>query len=165
MLEKTGVPSPELIKSVTPSEERLNKGAVAVIECYQEIPCNPCTKVCPRGAIKPMKDINERPTIDFDACNGCALCVAACPGLAISVVNTVYNEEEALIKLPWEFLPVPKKGDTVKTLDRSGEEVGLGKVVLVQDSKAFDRTKVVHVVVPKEHAMVVRSLDRRSING
>ena len=29
-----------------PSKERYEKGPVAVIECVQEIPCNPCEAAC-----------------------------------------------------------------------------------------------------------------------
>ena len=39
----TGVPSAEeLMKAGIPSKERIRQGRVAVIECVQEIPCNPC---------------------------------------------------------------------------------------------------------------------------
>ena len=165
MLERTGVPTPDHVKSATPSEKRLKKGGVAIIECFQEIPCNPCSKICPRDAILPMEDINEKPRIDFDKCNGCAICVSGCPGLAIFVVDGSYSEEEALVKLPWEFIPVPKKGDVVKTLNRAGEEIGTGRVVNVQDSKIFDRTRIIHLAVPHDQMMEVRSIDRRSING
>ena len=41
-----------------PSEERMAQGPVAVAECVQEIPCNPCETACRFHAIKvgdPMK--------------------------------------------------------------------------------------------------------------
>ena len=45
----TGIPSEEELKNCfgIPSEERMKKGRVAVIECVQEIPCNPCEGTCP----------------------------------------------------------------------------------------------------------------------
>ncbi len=166
MLEKTGIPSKEQIEAVLPPPERIAREAVAIIECYQEIPCNPCTKACPQNAILPMKDINERPKIDFDKCNGCAMCVAACPGLAISVIDATFgNEDEALVKLPWEFLPLPKKDEVVQTLNRAGEVVGEGRVVRVLDTKAFDRTRVVFLAVPYKDMLEVKSIERRSIRG
>jgi len=162
MLKQTGVATQEDIQSVTPSLERLNKGPVAIIECFQRIPCNPCTKACSFGAIKPMEDINDLPTIDFDKCNGCAVCVSRCPGLAIVVVDATYSASEALIKLPWEFTPLPVAGAVVKTLDRSGAIVGEGRVIRVQDGAFFDKTRIIHLAVPKEDMMTVRSIDRRS---
>jgi Fe-S-cluster-containing hydrogenase component 2 len=162
MLKRTGVATSEDIKSVMPSAERLSKGPVAIIECFQKIPCNPCTKACSFGAIQPMDDINDLPTIDFDKCNGCAVCVSRCPGLAIVVVDATYSETEALIKLPWEFTPLPVVGTVVKTMDRSGEIVGEGRIIKVQDGAFFDKTRILHVVVPKDDIMIVRSIDRRS---
>jgi len=35
VFEKTGIPSMEMIMEKFPSIERINKGAVAVIECYK----------------------------------------------------------------------------------------------------------------------------------
>jgi len=57
MLEKTGIPTQADIDSVFPCEKRLSLGSVAVIECYQSIPCDPCATACPRGAILPFVDI------------------------------------------------------------------------------------------------------------
>ncbi|QOR34089.1 4Fe-4S binding protein [Clostridium sp. 'deep sea'] len=162
MLKHTGVATPEDIKGVTPSEERLSKGPIAIIECFQKIPCNPCSMACPREGIKKMEDINERPVIVPENCNGCGICVSRCPGLAIFVVDATYSEKEALVKLPWELLPLPKKGAIVKTLNRAGEPVGKAKVVNIQDGKFFDRTRIIHLAVPKAEMMEVRSIDRGS---
>ncbi|MDP3058592.1 MAG: 4Fe-4S ferredoxin [bacterium] len=150
MLIKTGVPQGTDLEKVYPSSERLKKGGVAVIECFQNIPCNPCATSCPRGAIEPFADINDLPIIDHDACNGCAICVANCPGLAVFVIDESFSSTETLVKMPYEFAPLPKVGATVSALNRAGEVIGEAKVVRVQMPISFDRTAVVHVVVPKE---------------
>ena len=155
-LKRTGVPDKGDLDLVYPTKERLASGAVAVLECFQTIPCNPCATCCPRQAIRPFQDINDLPVIDWKKCNGCAVCVANCPGLAIFVVDENYSETEALLKLPYEFVPLPKAGDLVKALNRDGQEVGGGRIVRVQNPPSFDRTAVIHLAVPKELAREVR---------
>jgi len=158
MLEKTGVPTKENIESVTPSKERLSKGPVAIIECFQEIPCNPCYTSCKKGAIKELIDINDRPILDPEKCNGCGVCISNCPGLAIFVVDESYSETEALVRIPYEFVPLPKEGSFVTGLDREGKPVCRAKVEKVLNAKAQDRTLVVSLIVPKEFSMTVRFL-------
>ncbi len=161
MLERTGVATSENLKEVTPGKERLSKGPVAIIECFQNIPCNPCYTSCKRGAIKELIDINDRPMVNFDVCNGCGVCISNCPGLAIFVVDESYSEKEALIKMPYEFLPLPKEGSYVTGLNREGKPVCRARVEKVLNTKVHDRTPVVSLVVPKELSMTVRffSLD------
>ncbi|MGB9866452.1 MAG: 4Fe-4S dicluster domain-containing protein [Bacillota bacterium] len=158
MLRKTGVPSEEELAKVIPPGERLERGAVAIIECFERIPCNPCHDACARGAIKPFKDINDLPELDLDKCNGCGLCVAACPGLAIFVVDMSFSPDEALVKLPYEFLPLPEQGQMVSVLDREGNSLGQGRVVRVQRGKLRTATPVVWVAVPKSIALDVRHI-------
>ena len=157
MLKSTGIPTEKDLESVIPSKERLSKGPVAIMECFEKIPCNPCTS-CKRGAIKEFEDINDRPQLDVDICNGCGVCISNCPGLAIFVVDETYSETEALVKISYEFLPLPEEGTFVTGLDRAGKPVCRAKVVKVQNTKAQDRTPVVSLAVPKEFSMVVRCL-------
>jgi Fe-S-cluster-containing hydrogenase component 2/bacterioferritin-associated ferredoxin len=158
MLEITGIATPENIAEVTPSAERRAKGPVAVIECFQRIPCNPCQTACKREAIKEFEDINNRPNIDHDRCNGCAMCVSNCPGLSIFIVDETFSEKEALVKLPYEFLPLPEEGSYVTGTDREGKPVCRAKVHKVQNTKAQDRTPIISLIVPKEFSMTVRCL-------
>lgn len=147
--EKTGVLSTKDLK--LPSEKQLEKG-VAILECVQEIPCNPCVDSCPVNAIS-MKDINAPPVIDFDKCIGCRKCVGLCPGLAIFVVKV--KDGKGLITLPYEFLPVPKAGDKVKALDREGEirEEGIIRKVVKKD-----KTMIITVEVSEDLAMDIRNI-------
>lgn len=158
MLECTGIATPEMIKEVFPSIERINKGPVAVIECFQRIPCNPCSTACKRDAIVKFDDINDRPKINPENCNGCGMCISKCPGLAIMVVDGSYSESEILFKIPFEFLPLPIEGNVVKGLDRAGEDICDVKIVKVQNPKAFDRTPVIHVAVPREYMYQFRNI-------
>ena len=156
MLFKDGVAEIADLRNIFPDEERLNAGPVAIIECFQKIPCDPCHTACPKGAILPFENINDLPRIDFSLCDGCSLCVAACPGIAIFVVDMTYSEDKALLKLPHEFVPLPQKGEIVPLLDRWGEIVADGKVV--RSVKFKDRTSVVWVEAPKDKALDIRAI-------
>src|SRR5512136_992212 len=138
--EKTGILSKKELQ--VPSKKQLEKG-VAILECVQEIPCNPCVDSCPVHAIS-MKDINAPPINDFDKCIGCTKCVGVCPGLAIFVVKI--KDDKAWVTLPYEFLPVPIVGDVVKALDRTGTVRGKATVKKVTKQ---GKTMVITVEVDK----------------
>ena len=143
-----------------PSPERRKKGRVIVIECVQQIPCNPCTEVCPQGAITIEGDITNVPHVDFDKCNGCGLCIANCPGLAIFSVNESLGDEIAEVGLPYEFRPLPQKGERVKLVSRAGEIIGNGTVKRVLNPRSYDKTAVVYLEVPKQLSLEVRFFKR-----
>ena len=145
-----------------PSGDRLQKGPVAIIECVQKIPCNPCVDSCPQNAITMAPSINDVPEMHFKKCTGCGLCIANCPGLAIFLIDQSYGKDRALIGLPYEFLPLPQKGETVVLLDRGGQPVGEGEISRVRNSKTQDRTPIVFIVVPKSLAMTVRHFKRKN---
>ena len=90
-------------------------------------------------------------------CTGCGLCVAKCPGLACFVIDLTYSEDKAIIKMPYELLPLPVKGQTVKCLNRMGEEVADGEIFLVTEPLK-DSTTVLSVIVPKELAGEIRAI-------
>ncbi|UCG42514.1 MAG: 4Fe-4S binding protein [candidate division WOR-3 bacterium] len=158
--KRTGVVSVrELRKSGgVPSPARLRKGPVVLVECVEKIPCNPCAYACPRNAITIDGELTDLPKVDFDSCNGCRLCIAKCPGLAIFVVDHGFSRTHAAVTMPYEMLPRPVKGQRVAGLDRSGRRVCSAKVVRVLDTKAMDRCAVVTVAVPKKFWNRVRSI-------
>jgi len=166
MLINTGVPTAEDLAAVTPDEERFAKGPAAIVECFQKIPCNPCVEACPFGAIIPLKDINDLPKVDFEKCTGCGLCIAQCPGLAIFVVDKTSGknndktrkEDQALVALPYEFLPVPRQGQWACGLNRAGEEKGWFEVAKVTSGGEKNKTSVIWLAVPKELVMEIRCI-------
>ena len=158
MLYKTGIPTAEDMKTVTPTDERFAKGPVVIVECFQEIPCNPCVDACKLGAITKPKDINDLPVVDFDKCNGCSICIKHCPGLAIFVVDKTYSETHATVRVPHEFVPVPEKGQFVCGLDRAGEERGQFEVVKVVKGSSENMTTTIWLKVPQELAMEIRAV-------
>jgi Fe-S-cluster-containing hydrogenase component 2 len=141
-----------------PSDERMEAGAVAVIECAQEIPCNPCEELCPYGAIEVGQPITNLPVLNEEQCIGCGLCIAGCPGEAIFVVDKTHSTENATVQLPYEFLPLPAKGQIVDGIGRVGQWVCEALVVRVQNPKKNDRTPVVTIEVRRDCAMEVRDI-------
>lgn len=158
MLAQTGVPTADQILRTIPAKQRLAKGPVAVVECFQEIPCDPCNTSCTTGAIAPFEDINQLPRIDWEKCNGCGRCVGFCPGLAIFIVDDTYSETESIVRIPWEFSFLPTVGEQVAGLNREGREVAQVTVKMIQPSPKKNKVHILWLVVPKELAFEVRSI-------
>ncbi len=157
-LSKTGYISEEGLENHPgiPSLKRRSKGPVVVIECIQDIPCNPCEASCKVNAITVGKDITNLPHIDEEKCIGCLSCIHICPGQAIFVVDESF-EENARISLPYEFFPLPEKQEIVMALDRSGTPLGDAQIVSVRKSKRMDQTAVITLEAPKEWSMKARA--------
>ena len=145
-------------KPGVPSAARRAKGPVAVIECIQLIPCNPCETSCKADAISVGADITALPKLDEDKCIGCYTCITVCPGQAIFVVDESLEGDQATVAMPYEFLPLPEKGEKVTALDRSGAELGEAEVVRVRTGKKTDQTAMVTIKVPKKWTMTARAL-------
>lgn len=159
-LYNSGVLPPEMYEQHEPPKElwENKKNGLVIVECPQRIPCNPCHTSCPTGAIMEFADINDIPKVDYSKCTGCAMCVAKCPGLACFVADLTYGgDEEALLKLPYEMLPLPNEGEEVECLNREGKVVSKGKVLKIVEPWK-DKTKVVHVAVPKSLVMEIRAI-------
>lgn len=126
----------------------------ALIECYENIPCNPCEKACPKKAIKVGEDITNIPVINYSLCSGCGLCIPFCPGLAIRVIDM----KKGTVDLPYEFLPIPEVDKEVNILDSKGNIIGMGKIVKVRNNKKFNKTIILTVEVPKVNLFEVKAV-------
>ncbi len=145
----------------TPVEE---SGVFPVIHCNQEIPCDPCTAVCPNDLIDMDEtDIRRLPSFvgakDGRGCTGCEKCVAICPGLAITLVDYRKDAGFPTVAIPFEF---PKDrlgpGDRVVVEDTEGRPLGEVEVAAVKALKINDRTVIVKVRAPRAYAKAIAGL-------
>ncbi len=144
-------PGPE-VKRKQPIRE---KGVFPIFHCYQEVPCNPCTSVCPVGAIRTEGDeITGLPYItDLDACTGCGSCVAVCPGLSMILVDYRDDREHPLVTLPYEiWRDRVEVGQNIPITDADGAILGYYPVVKISTRKKYPGTLLVQVKVDKKVA-------------
>jgi Fe-S-cluster-containing hydrogenase component 2/bacterioferritin-associated ferredoxin len=139
-------------------------GVFPVIHCNQEIPCDPCTAVCPNDLIEMDKtDIRLLPSFVHEkggkGCTGCEKCVAICPGLAITLVDYRKDAEFPTVAVPFEFLKdTLAVGDRVVVEDTDGNALGRVEVAAVKAIKANDRTVIVKVRAPRAFAKRIAGL-------
>ena len=115
MFKQDGIVTKNMFEEKLPCIERRKKGAYIVMECYQKIPCNPCQTICPFHAVQKNKDINQLPVVNIDVCTGCGKCISVCPGMACFIIDETVANHKIHIKLPYEMIPIPQKGQIVKS--------------------------------------------------
>ena len=141
---------------VTARKRPEGAGAVyPVFHCFQEIPCNPCTSVCPQKGIRTENDaITGLPYfVPGTECTGCAGCVAVCPGLAVTLVDARDDPEHPVVILPYEiWREKVEVGRLVPVTDAEGAILGRYPVVKVKSRRKHPGTLLVGVRVERAAA-------------
>jgi len=157
-LSETGYLSEEELSVRLPSAKRMRRGPIAVVECTQDIPCNPCESACLAGAITVGQPITLLPILDEEACRGCGACIPKCPGLAIFVVDCSRPGDMGTVQMPYEYYPLPEANEVVQALDRRGQPVGIARVEKVTVLGGYDHTALVTIVVTKDLVNRIRNI-------
>lgn len=157
----------EILKSKPGKDQQfvmpaVEEGVLPIIHCTQEIPCNPCASLCPHGLIYvDKKDIRKTPVFlgDGFCCEVCEQCVVGCPGLAITLVDYRNNNQQPLVSIPYEFNRNPiQENDRVTAVDTLGNSLGEFEVLSVHAVKGSDRTMVIQIQSPREHAAKIAGI-------
>jgi len=122
-----------------------------VFHCAQEIPCNPCVSVCPKGVISiPGDSLVGKPQIANNDCIGCNKCVFICPGLAISLADYRDDPNNPVVSLAYEVYNYEyKKGNQVLLTDYEGNPLQEAEIIEVVLNKASRKTQIVKVRISK----------------
>ncbi|MDR3670868.1 MAG: FAD-dependent oxidoreductase [Holophaga sp.] len=136
--------------TITEEIPEQEQGVFPVFHCSQEIPCNPCTSICPQGSIQiEGGDILGVPTFNEQDCIACEQCVAVCPGLAVTLVDYRKQVGEALVTIPYEFPGnTLEVGQAVTVLDTLGQVLGNVPVVKTRSPTFADHAVLVKVRAP-----------------
>ncbi len=130
-----------------------NTDVFPVMHCRQEIPCDPCADVCPKGLIQfNPENIREVPTYhdELNSCIACEKCVAICPGLAITLVNLNNDTHTSIVSIAVELINAKLKvGESVPTTDIDGKYLGSFPVVSLKSQPSLSHTKIVRIQTPR----------------
>jgi ferredoxin len=141
--------------------EKAAAGTVAVVDCREEIPCNPCEEACRRGAIVVGEDICAPPRYDPDSCDGCGRCVALCPGMAVFLLDRSGGDGKAHITVAYEMREDMKVGAEAWAMDGEGKPLGRGKIIRATNMGGKGGTALVTLEVPEVWALKVRGVRDR----
>lgn len=127
----------------------IKRGILPIFHCDQEIPCNPCSTVCPQELIHIDEKITNIPYFQGEKdCIGCGRCIAICPGLAVTLIDNRKEDIDPKVTFPYEIAAEKIiKGQKVMVMDNSGE-LGEFEVVRARILKEYPRTQLITLSLP-----------------
>jgi NADPH-dependent 2,4-dienoyl-CoA reductase/sulfur reductase-like enzyme/Fe-S-cluster-containing hydrogenase component 2 len=134
----------------------IDRDVYPVIHCHQEIPCDPCAAVCPLGLIKiPRDDIRKVPVFDLEGqkCSACRRCIAACPGLAITLVDFRKDAKYPTVSVPIEIDTSDLlEGRGYLAVDERGQPLAEVRLIRRFSMKEFSGTTIIEIQSSREIA-------------
>ena len=130
------------------------KGVYPVFYCNQEIPCNPCTSVCPNEQIETVDDlITQLPYFKGEEeCIGCGKCVAVCPGLAVVLKDYRKDKNNPLVTFPLELSAKKLEKDQTVIVVSNDKALGDFKVHRARILNEFPKTQLITIKLPSKIA-------------
>jgi len=123
-------------------------GVIPIIHCLQEIPCNPCTTVCPTNSIKTEDGSLFALPRYTGSCIGCGKCLLICPGLAITLVDYRKDPQIPIVTIAYEIMNMSLKvGAKRMLMDIEARELGEFEVLAVVPY-VKQNTQLVRFAVP-----------------
>jgi len=134
-----------------------SEGVFPVFHCVQEIPCNPCTSVCPLNQIKISDEsLLGLPTFEGE-CTGCMKCLTVCPALAITMVDYRRDLHFPTVSIPYEIGNHPlETGQLIKVVDLEGEL--LEELPAINIRTTNTKTQIIQVKAPSHIAKKIAGL-------
>ncbi len=149
----------ELMKAKPPNPIKIEmsfkeEGIYPVFYCNQEIPCNPCTSVCPQEQIETIDDlITQLPFFKGEEeCLGCGKCVAVCPGLAVILIDYRKDKDNPFVTFPLELTHEKLEKGKKVTVVSNEKELGEFEVYRSRILPEFPKTQLITVKLPSEIA-------------
>ena len=141
-------PPPPVDVEIIQEEE----GVYPVFYCNQEIPCNPCTSVCPNEQIETLDDlITQLPFFKGEEeCTGCGKCVAVCPGLAVILKDYRKDKDNPLVTFPLELSAKKLEKDQNVIVVSNDTELGEFKVHRARILNEFPKTQLITIKLPSK---------------
>jgi Fe-S-cluster-containing hydrogenase component 2/thioredoxin reductase len=136
-------------------------GVFPVFHCTQEVPCNPCTSVCPVGALRTERDeITGIPYMtDLNKCIGCLSCVGICPGLAATVIDFRKDSENPTVTMAYEVKRSNvEPGQLITATDHDGAILRRSPVKRLITNPKFPGTLLVQVQMEKANAKIAAGI-------
>lgn len=132
---------------------------VASVECFEEISCQICQKVCPTSAIQISTLARKKNLIlDEAACNACGICIRSCPTASIPLVRENLTQPTSQITLPWRGRHRWKPGESATLLNRRGETLGSARISQVDSDTS--PVQLVQLEVPSHLIWEARAIKR-----
>ena len=120
------------------------EGVFPVFHCVQEIPCNPCTSVCPLDQIKIIDDSLLGIPFFEGKCSGCMKCLTICPALAITLVDYRKDSSFPIVSIPYEVGNHPiEPGQQIDVVDIDGTL--LDEVLVENVRNTQTKTQIIQV--------------------
>jgi sarcosine oxidase subunit alpha len=159
----------EVMKAKPPSPRDVaipiqEDGIFPVFHCNQEIPCNPCTSVCPQEQIETVDNlITQLPYFKGEKeCIGCGKCVAVCPGLAVTLIDFRKDKENPIVTFAVELsFEKMQKGQEVYVMSNEGE-LGKYPIVRARILKEFPKTQLISISLPTKIAKTATGIKLQS---